>query len=79
MANEPQKIRLARDKSIPVRKIVPAKESNTMPTFRDNPYPMCNFLVDIEGDSNTVVAGFMECSGLESETEVIEYRKGNEN
>ena len=47
-----------------------------MPIPRTNPYPMCNFLVDLEGEG--VVAAFMECSGLESETEVIEYRTGDE-
>lgn len=46
-----------------------------MPTFRDNPYPNFNFQVDIDG---TAVAGFMECSGLESSTEVMEYREGGD-
>ena len=78
---QPQKIRLTRDKNVRVRKIVPAKESKTMPVFRDDPYANFNFLVDIDGGGGIglAVGGFMECSGLESETEVIEYRMGNEN
>lgn len=44
--------------------------------FRERPYPQTNFLVEIEG---SVVAGFMECTGLKSVTEVIEYREGGEN
>jgi phage tail-like protein len=42
---------------------------------RKDPYRSFNFLVEIEG---LPLAGFMECSGLESETEVIEYREGIE-
>ena len=40
-----------------------------------HPNPDFNFLVDIDG---ITVAGFSECSGLSSETDVIEYREGNE-
>src|ERR1035437_5229128 len=75
MVQERQKIRLAHDKDVPVRKVVPAKESIAMPTFRDNPYPNFNFLVDLGGD---VIGGFTECSGLESETDVMEYREGGD-
>ncbi len=42
---------------------------------RTDPYKNFNFLVEIDG---ITVAGFTECTGLESETEVIEYREGNE-
>ncbi len=42
---------------------------------RDNPYLKSNFLVEIDG---AVKAGFMECQGLGSETEVIEYREGSD-
>ena len=75
MVNEPQKVRLARDKNVPVLKVVPAKESVAVPTFRDNPYSNFNFLVDLDG---TVLGGFSECSGLESETDVMEYREGGD-
>lgn len=52
------------------------KEKSTMITgSRQNPYKNFNFLVEIDGITQ---AGFMECSGLESETSVIEYREGNE-
>jgi phage tail-like protein len=80
MVQKPQRNRLARNINIPVLKTVPVKESNTMPTFRENPYPMFNFLVNIDGTggSGEIVGGFMECFGLESVTEVIEYRMGNE-
>lgn len=42
---------------------------------RRDPYAAFNFRVEIDG---LEVAGFAEVSGLESETEVIEYREGNE-
>ena len=52
------------------------KESKTMPKgSRIDPYRNYNFLVEIDG---VVHAGFMECTGLESRTEVIEYREGHE-
>jgi phage tail-like protein len=52
------------------------KESEAMPArARKDPYRNCNFRVEIDG---ITVAGFMECTGLESETEVVEYREGNE-
>jgi phage tail-like protein len=42
---------------------------------REDPYGAFNFLVEIEGVD---VAGFTEVSGLESETDIIEYRTGDE-
>ena len=42
---------------------------------RKDPYKSYNFVVEIDGVTQ---AGFMECSGLESETEIIDYREGNE-
>ena len=41
---------------------------------RDDPYGSFNFIVDIQG----MRAGFSEIGGLTSETDVIEYREGNE-
>ena len=40
----------------------------------DDPYAAFNFVVDIQG----MRAGFAEISGLTIETDVIEYRDGNE-
>jgi phage tail-like protein len=42
---------------------------------RSDPYSAFNFLVEIDG---VTVAGFSECSGLTTETDVIEYRTGAE-
>lgn len=42
---------------------------------RTDPLQVFNFHVEIEG---VTVAGFTECSGLSSETEVIEYREGGD-
>ncbi len=42
---------------------------------RTDPHPAFNFLVEIDG---IAVAGFAECSGLGSETDVIEYREGGD-
>jgi phage tail-like protein len=42
---------------------------------RHDPAPAFNFTVEIDG---IAVAGFAECAGLSSETDVIEYREGNE-
>lgn len=42
---------------------------------RNDPYKVFNFIVEIDGVQS---AGFAECSGLSSETDVIEYREGNE-
>src|SRR5437588_12415463 len=41
---------------------------------RNDPYAAFNFLVEIDGVTR---AGFSECTGLTSETDVIEYRTGN--
>ena len=45
------------------------------PPQRDDPYKAFNFIVEIDGIAR---AGFSEVSGLESETDVIEYRVGSE-
>ena len=42
---------------------------------RNDPYGQFNFLVEIDG---VVQGGFSECSGLTTDTNVIEYREGNE-
>ena len=42
---------------------------------RDDPYAAFNYVVDIDG---VPVAGFSECSGLTTESDVIEYRNGDE-
>ena len=42
---------------------------------RNDPYGAFNFIVEIDG---IAVAGFAECSGLTTETEVIEYREGSD-
>ena len=42
---------------------------------RNDPYKAFNFLVEIDGIQ---AAGFTECTGLSTETDVIEYREGNE-
>jgi|SRR5690606_8113972 len=42
---------------------------------RNDPYSAFNFLLEIDGMD---VAGFSECSGLTTETDVIEYRNGDE-
>ena len=47
-----------------------------MPTGkRTDPYPAFNFLVEIDGITR---AGFSAASGLDSETDVIEYRAGDD-
>jgi len=43
---------------------------------RIDPFRNFNFLVEIDGISQ---AGFSECTGLSSTTEVIEYREGGNN
>jgi phage tail-like protein len=43
---------------------------------RADPYPAFNFLVEIEG---ILAGGFAECSGLQVETETVEYREGGVN
>jgi phage tail-like protein len=42
---------------------------------RNDPYKNFNFRVEIDG---LPVAGFSECSGLETEVSVIEYREGGD-
>ena len=41
-----------------------------------DPYQVFNFLIEIEG---LVIGGFSECSGLQMETEIFEYREGGLN
>jgi phage tail-like protein len=49
-----------------------------MPPKRDRPYGQFNFLVDLgTGDTDSVDAGFQECSNLGMEVTVAEYRPGN--
>ena len=43
---------------------------------RNDPYGQFNFQVEIDG---IVVAGFSEVSGLTTDTNIIEYREGDEN
>ncbi len=43
---------------------------------RNDPYGQFNFLIEIDG---VVQGGFSEASGLTTDTDVIEYREGNEN
>jgi phage tail-like protein len=43
---------------------------------RADPYQACNFLVEIEG---VLVGGFSECTGLQVETEYLDYREGGLN
>jgi phage tail-like protein len=50
-----------------------------MAVLRDRPYHQFNFLVDLgTGDTAGVEAGFAECSPIEMEVSVVEYRNGNE-
>jgi phage tail-like protein len=42
---------------------------------RIDPYGQFNFLVEIDG---VIQAGFSEVSGLSTDTNIIEYREGNE-
>lgn len=47
-----------------------------MPTGqRNDPYAVFNFVVEIDG---VVQGGFSEASGLTTDTNIIEYREGNE-
>jgi phage tail-like protein len=41
-----------------------------------DPYRNYNFLVEIDGIAQ---ASFMECSGLDATTEIVEYREGGDN
>ena len=74
MVQKPQRLRLSRDEKMPLRQTQP-KEIENMPVNRDNPYPKFNFQVDL---GNGAIMGFSECSGLESETDVIDYREGGD-
>ena len=52
------------------------EETNMTPTStRKDPYKKYNFIVEIDGIAE---AGFTECSGLDQETEIIEYREGSD-
>jgi len=42
---------------------------------RNDPYGQFNFVVEIDG---VFAGGFSECSGLVGDTNIIEYREGNE-
>jgi phage tail-like protein len=42
---------------------------------RSDPYKAFNFIVEIDGVQS---AGFTECSGLSTETAIIEYREGSD-
>jgi phage tail-like protein len=42
---------------------------------RNDPYSAFNFLIEIDG---VTVGGFAECGGLTTETDIIEYRNGDE-
>ena len=46
-----------------------------IPEERNNPYAAFNFKVSANGQR---LGGFMECSGLDSETAPIEYREGDD-
>jgi phage tail-like protein len=50
-----------------------------MPPKRDRPFAQFNFLVDLtgSGDTDSVDAGFQECSNVGMEVTVAEYRPGN--
>jgi phage tail-like protein len=43
---------------------------------REDPYLLCNFLLEIEG---LRVAGFTEVNGLDAQIEFVEYREGGGN
>jgi len=50
-----------------------------MAVLRDRPYHQFNFLVDLgTGDTAGIEAGFAECSPIEFEVSVAEYRNGND-
>jgi phage tail-like protein len=50
-----------------------------MAVLRDRPYHQFNFLVDLgTGDTAGIEAGFAECSTIELEVAVTEYRNGND-
>jgi len=52
------------------------KEVNVSPSAgRNDPYRKFNFIVEIDGITSS---GFLFVDGLESATEVVDYREGNE-
>lgn len=49
-----------------------------MSQFRETPYSVFNFLVNLDdGTEGEIAGGFSEVSGLNSEVTVAEYRNGN--
>jgi phage tail-like protein len=42
---------------------------------RNDPYSSFNFILELDGADS---AGFSECGGLTTETDIVEYRDGNE-
>ena len=44
--------------------------------LRIDPYQSCNFVIEIEG---LLVGGFTDCTGLQIEVEMHEYREGGQN
>ncbi len=49
-----------------------------MAEFRETPYGVFNFLVNLgDGSEETVLGGFSEVSGLNAEITIAEYRSGN--
>ncbi|AUM13122.1 phage tail protein [Ketobacter alkanivorans] len=49
-----------------------------MATFRDTPYSVFNYLVNLDdGTEGDIAGGFSEVSGLNAEITVAEYRNGN--
>jgi len=53
------------------------KKEENMPASggRNDPYRKFNFIVEIDGITST---GFLSVDGLESATDVVDYREGNE-
>lgn len=50
-----------------------------MATYRETPYGVFNYLVNLgDGSEGEVQGGFSEVSGLNAEVTVAEYRNGNE-
>jgi phage tail-like protein len=45
------------------------------PGARNDPYRQFNYFIELDGED---VAGFSEASGLDTETDIVEYREGNE-
>lgn len=55
---------------------MPTKKISSAAGKRVDPFRAFNFLVEVEG---LVLGGFMECSGLQVETEIQEYAEGGLN